>query len=136
MEGFKTMFMAASGLKAQASRMRIIAENMANSSSTAKGPDGDPYRRKIPVFSQVLDRELGANMVKMERAVFDKSEFGKKHEPNHPAADEEGYIRTPNVNGLVETMDMREAMRSYEANLNMIQSTRTMLTKTLDLLRR
>lgn len=136
MEGFKTMMVAASGLKAQAGRMRIIAENMANANSTAKSPGEEPYRRKIPVFAQALNREMGVSLVEMERPVLDKSEFGKKHDPNHPAADATGYIRTPNVNTLVETMDMREAMRTYEANLNMIQSTRSMLAKTLDLLRR
>ena len=136
MELFKTMMIAASGLRAQTGRMRIISENIANANSTAANPDGDPYRRRIPTFENVLDKMLNANMVKLGKPEMDKSEFDKKHDPGHPAADATGYVKIPNVNTLVEAMDMREAQRSYEANLNVIQASRRMMAQTIELLRR
>jgi flagellar basal-body rod protein FlgC len=126
---------AAAGLKAQTGRMRVIAENLANADSTAQSPDGTPYQRKIPTFRQVYDRELGTEVVKTGPIKLDQSDFGQRREPGHPAADANGYVQTPNVNPLIETMDMREAQRSYEANLNVIGSTRRMLARTLDILR-
>ena len=135
MELLRSLKIAASGLGAQSQRMRIISENIANSESTAEVKGGDPYRRKVVTFSQELDRSLGATVVKAGKIKLDSSDFGLKHEPGHPAADEKGYIKTPNVNGMVEAMDMREAQRSYEANLNVITSARRMLAKTLDILR-
>lgn len=136
MDLMTSMNIAVSGLKAQGGRMRVIAENIANVNSTAKTPNGDPYQRKIVTFEQELDKELGAMIVKVGRPVRDKSDFGMKFMPSHPAADENGYIKTPNVNGLIESMDMREAQRSYEANLSVIQTSRSMVTRTIDLLRR
>ncbi|MEM1102493.1 MAG: flagellar basal body rod protein FlgC [Pseudomonadota bacterium] len=130
-----TMMISASGLKAQSQRMRVIAENMANASSTGDTPGADPYRRRIPTFGNVVDRELGVNMVEVKRIVADRSEFGLKFDPSHPAANEDGYVKTPNVKGLVETMDMHEAQRSYEANLNTMDAARTMAARTLDLLK-
>lgn len=127
---------AAAGLRAQSARMRIIAENLANASSTAREPGGDPYRRQIPVFEAELDRQSGLELVRMGRVTPDNSEFELVHEPGHPAADAEGYVRYPNVNTLIELMDMREAQRSYEANLNMVESSRAMMQRALDLLRR
>lgn len=127
---------AAAGLRAQSARMRIIAENLANASSTAREPGGDPYRRQIPVFEAELDRHTGLELVRMDRVSADQSEFELVHEPGHPAADAEGYVRYPNVNTLIELMDMREAQRSYEANLNMVESSRAMMQRALDLLRR
>ncbi len=127
---------AASGLRAQSARMRVIAENVANASATAKTPDGDPYRRRIPVFEAELDRVLGVDTVRMTNAVPDMTAFELKYEPGHPAANAEGYVKYPNVNTLTELMDMRAAQRAYEANLNVIENSRAMLTRTLDLLRR
>jgi len=130
-----TMLISASGLKAQSQRMRVIAENMANANSTGKTPGDDPYRRQIPTFANVLDREIGAHLVEVKRVVPDRSEFGLRYDPNHPAADDKGYVKTPNVNGLIEAMDMRQAQRSYEANLNVLDSARTMAARTLELLK-
>ena len=135
MEVLKSMKIAASALRAQSGRMRVIAENLANSGSTSETAGGDPYRRKIPTFKQVYDRELGAQVVRSGPVRFDQSDFGLRHEPGHPAADDKGYIRTANVNSLIETTDMREAQRTYEANLNVISATRRMLSRTLDILR-
>lgn len=126
---------AATGLHAQSARMRVIAENLANANSAGKTPGEDPYRRKIPTFKAVMDKELGATKVEIGRIAYDQSDFTSKFEPGHPAADAAGYVRYPNVNSLIETMDMREAQRSYEANLNVVTVTRQMLGSTLDILR-
>lgn len=136
MDLVKSMMIAASGMRAQSGRMRVLAENIANSQSTATTPGGDPYRRQIPTFKSELDRELGANTVRVGKPVADQSAFELKYMPGHPAADENGYVQMPNVNGLVEAMDMKEAQRSYEANLNMISASRRMLGQTIELLRR
>lgn len=130
-----SMKIAAAGLRVQSGRMRIIAENLANANSTAKTPGGEPYRRKIPTFIQQFNRELGLKTVSLGRIKYDRSDFEKRFEPGHPAADAKGYIQIPNVNALIEGMDMREAQRSYEANLNVISATRRMLARTLDILR-
>jgi flagellar basal-body rod protein FlgC len=126
---------AASGLHAQTSRMRIIAENLANADSAGKTPEEDPYRRRIPTFRAVMDQEVGGKLVEIGKLAYDLSDFDSRFEPGHPAADEHGYVRYPNVDPLIEAMDMREAQRTYEANLNVISSTRTMLGRTLDILR-
>lgn len=132
----ETLHIAAAGLRAQASRMRVIAENVANADSTGQTAADDPYRRQIPVFDAVMDRELGARVVRMNDVRPDQSEFRSVYEPGHPAADAEGYVKYPNVSSLIELMDMRDAQRSYEANLTMVEGTRRMLERTLDLLRR
>lgn len=126
---------AATGLHAQSARMRVIAENLANADSAGKAPDQDPYRRKIPTFKAVMDREIGGKTVQLGRIAYDQSEFTTRFEPGHPAADANGYVRYPNVNTLIETMDMRQAQRSYEANLNVVTVTRQMLGATLDVLK-
>ncbi|MGJ8527654.1 flagellar basal body rod protein FlgC [Maritalea sp.] len=126
---------AATGLHAQSARMRIIAENMANSSSAAKEPGADPYRRRVPTFQAVYNRDLSAHEVKIGKVGYDMSDFQSRYEPGHPAANERGYVLYPNVNSLIETMDMREAQRTYEANLNVISTSRAMLGGTLDILR-
>ncbi|MBL8600153.1 MAG: flagellar basal body rod protein FlgC [Devosia sp.] len=126
---------AATGLHAQNARMRIIAENLANADSTGKTPEEDPYRRRIPTFEAVMDAEVGGKVVEVGKIALDQSDFVSRYEPGHPAADGRGYVRYPNVNSLVETMDMREAQRSYEANLNVVTVTRSMLGRTLDILR-
>jgi flagellar basal-body rod protein FlgC len=135
MDLVKALNISASGLKAQGTRLRVIAENIANADSTAQRPGAEPYRRRVVTFGNVLDRELGAETVRVDGIVPDKSDFGRRFEPGHPAADNKGYVLTPNVNSLLEVADMREAQRSYEANLKVIQSSRAMLQQTIDILR-
>jgi flagellar basal-body rod protein FlgC len=135
MDFLKSMSIATSGLRAQAGRMRVISENIANADSTAKTAGGDPYRRKVPTFSSSLDRTLDAQVVSLGRIKPDNSEFRVRHEPGNPAADAAGNVKYPNVNSLVEMTDMREAQRSYEANLNIISATRRMIQRTLDILK-
>lgn len=130
-----SMRIAATGLHAQTARMRVIAENLANADSAGKTPGEDPYRRKIPTFKAVMDSDVGGEVVKIGRIALDQSEFQSRYEPGHPAADANGYVKYPNVNALVETMDMREAQRSYEANLNVVTVTRQMLGATIDILK-
>jgi len=131
----KSMSIAASGLRAQASRMRIISENIANADSTPNSPGSDPYRRKIATFTSEFDRALDAQTVGLGRVRTDSSEFRLKYEPGHPAADANGNVKYPNVNSLVEMTDMREAQRSYEANINVISATRRMIQRTIDILK-
>ena len=115
--------------------MRIIAENIANADSAPQTPTGEPYRRKIPTFKSHVDRETGASLVEAGRVRRDMTAFRTKHDPGNPAADAKGEVRMPNVNGLIENMDMREAQRSYEANLNMVTTTRRMISRTLEILK-
>jgi flagellar basal-body rod protein FlgC len=135
MDFLKSIAIAASGLRAQAGRMRIISENIANSDSTAPSPGAEPYRRKIPTFQSEMDRTVDAQLVTLGRVKTDPSDFRIKHEPGHPAADENGNVKYPNVNSLVEMMDLREAQRSYEANINVIGASRRMIQRTLDILK-
>ena len=135
MDFIKSIAIASTGLRAQAGRMRIISENIANADSTAQSPGGDPYRRRIVTFRTELDRELGANVVALGRVETDQSDFLVKHEADNPSADAKGDVKYPNVNTLVEMTDLRDAQRSYEANLNVITSTRRMLQRTLDILK-
>ncbi|MGA0543716.1 flagellar basal body rod protein FlgC [Brevundimonas sp. VNH65] len=128
------MAVAAGALKAQQSRMRVIAENIANAQSTATAPGGEPYRRQVPVF-QARDLD-GATGVVLAEVRPDQGEFKRDYDPSHPAADAEGYVLRPNVDTLVEAMDMREAQRAYEANLNVIETARAMETRLLDILKR
>jgi flagellar basal-body rod protein FlgC len=129
------LHISAAGMKTQGSRLRLIAENMANADSLGKTPGADPYRRKVMTFENELDRSLGLEMVKVDSVVSDPSDFELRFEPNHPAADDKGYVKLPNVNTLIELSDMREAQRSYEANLKVIEASRMMLTRTIDILR-
>lgn len=131
----KSLALSASGLHAQSLRMRVIAENLANADSVAPAAGVDPYRRKIASFRNVLDHSLGTTVVKVDRVVQDNSQFGRKYMPGHPAADANGYVTTPNVNGIIEATDMREAQRSYEANLSAMEAAKSMAMHTLDLLR-
>ncbi len=135
MDFLKSIAVAASGLKAQSGRMRIIAENIANSDSTAATPGADPYRRKIATFKNEMDKELGVPLVALGGVQRDPSEFRVKHEPGHPNADENGNVKYPNVNALVEMTDLREAQRSYEANINVISASRRMIQRTIDILK-
>jgi flagellar basal-body rod protein FlgC len=131
----RSMGIATSGLRAQAGRMRVISENIANADSTASTAGGNPYRRKVPTFVNQLDRVLDAKTVSLGRIKPDQSDFRTKYEPSNPAADANGYVKYPNVNPLVEMTDMRDAQRSYEANLNIISATRRMIQRTLDILK-
>lgn len=129
-----SMLIAASGMRAQSTRMRTIAENIANANSTAPTAGGDPYRRKIPTMVSNFDRELDATMVQAGKPASDMSEFRTQYDPGNPAADKQGYVKMPNVNSLVEIMDMREAQNSYEANVNVLDASKTMMSRTIDLL--
>src|ERR1700689_3401353 len=124
----RSMGIATSGLRAQAGRMRVISENIANADSTAPTAGGDPYRRKVPTFTSTLDRALDAQVVALGRIRPDQSDFRVKYEPGNPAADATGNVKYPNVNTLIEMTDMRDAQRSYEANLNVISATRRMIS--------
>src|SRR5262245_3780416 len=135
MDFLKSIAIAASGLRAQAGRMRILSENIANADSTAQAPGQDPYRRRIPTFVSQLDRALDARTVTLGPVRSDPTDFVSKYQPGHPAADAAGYVKYPNVNSLVELTDMREAQRSYEANINVIGATRRMVQRTLDILK-
>ena len=131
----RSMGVATSGLRAQAGRMRVISENIANADSTAPTAGGDPYRRKVPTFSSTLDRTLDAKVVSLGKIRSDQTAFRIKYEPGNPAADASGNVKYPNVNPLIEMTDMREAQRSYEANINIISATRRMIQRTLDILK-
>lgn len=130
-----TLAVAASALNAQSARLRIISENIANADSTSTTPGGDPYRRKIITFKNVLDRETGTQLVKVSRTGTDKSAFNLRFDPTHPAANVEGYVKMPNVDPIIEMMDLREANRAYQANLNVVQVARAMGQRTLDIIR-
>jgi flagellar basal-body rod protein FlgC len=135
MDFVKSLVIAAAGLRVQSGRMRVISENIANADSTASTPGGDPYRRRVATFHQVLDSELGARVAGLGPVQTDSTDFHTKFEPGHPAADANGLVKYPNVNTIVEMTDMQEAQRSYDANINVITATRTMIQRTLDILR-
>lgn len=126
---------SASGLRAQSLRMRVIAENLANQDSVARTAGGDPYRRRVATFKAELDRATGATNVTVKSIEGDKSDFQRVYQPGNPAADAQGYVLRPNVNGLIETADMKAAQRSYEANLNAIEAARGLTMRTIDLLK-
>ncbi|MFG1392453.1 flagellar basal body rod protein FlgC [Xanthobacter agilis] len=126
---------AGSGLEAQSTRMRIVAENIANASSTGSTPGAEPYARKTVQFTAELDRAMGVSRVRVKNTGVDSTPFRTEYEPGNPAADEKGRVMMPNVNPLVEMADMREASRTYEANLQMIKQARSMVAMTIDLLR-
>jgi flagellar basal-body rod protein FlgC len=129
-----SLYIAAAGLRAQSGRMRIIAENLANADSVSA--NGQPYRRRIATINSEFDRELSATVVRLGDPVPDQADFRLQYDPGNPAADKQGYVHLPNVNALVEMMDMRDAQRSYEANLQVMEGARAMLARTVDLLRR
>ncbi|WP_096704005.1 flagellar basal body rod protein FlgC [Magnetospirillum sp. 15-1] len=131
----KSTTIAISGMKVQSQRLRVISENLANSDSLAQTPEGLPYRRKVMTFKNELDRANGTTLVKVDKVRGDTAEFQRRYDPKHPAADRDGYVLAPNVNPLIEMMDMREAQRSYEANMNVINTSRSLLSRTIDMLR-
>jgi len=135
MDLLKALRISASGMAVQTTRLRVVAENLANRESTATTPGGEPYRRKTVEFRSNLDRALGAETVAVRRIDRDPSPFPRQFDPAHPAADAQGYVQMPNVNSLVEVMDMREAQRSYGANLAVLEVTRGMLQRAIELLR-
>ena len=128
------MKVSASGMRAQSERLRVVAENLANANSTGDTPGADPYRRKVPVFKDYLDRTTGSQHVQVARVAYDRTPFSLEYDPAHPAANEEGYVKLSNVNSLIESMDMREAQRSYEANLGALEAARNMAAATLRIL--
>ncbi len=135
MDFMKSIAIAASGLRAQSGRMQVISENIANADSTAAQAGADPYRRKIATFQSEVDKAIDARVVSLGPVRTDQSDFQVRYEPGHPAADANGNVKYPNVNPLVEMTDMREAQRTYDANINVITATRTMIARTLDLLK-
>lgn len=132
---FKTFRISAAGMKTQGTRLRVISENLANANSLPTQPGEMPYRRKVVTFKNELDSATGANLVSVNRVNTDPSAYTTKYDPSHPAADANGYVLAPNVNSLIEMSDMREAQRSYEANLSVIKATKTMLQNTLGVMR-
>lgn len=135
MDFLRSIQVAVSGLKAQSGRMRVISENIANADSAPANAQADPYRRKVPTFERKFNRELDAETVRLGKIARDQGAFKTRHEPGHPAADRNGYVKMPNVNSTIESMDLREAQRSYEANLNVVTATRRMIQRTLEMLR-
>jgi flagellar basal-body rod protein FlgC len=135
MDFSKSMAVAASGLRAQTDRMKTIAENIANANSTSPTKGGEPYRRKIATITQNFNDELGATLVNSGKPLPDKSDFKSQYDPGNPNADAQGYVKLPNVDSLVEIMDMRDAQRSYEADLTMMQTSKQMMASTVDLLK-
>ena len=131
----ETIMSASHGLSAQSARMRVVAENLANAQSTGSTPGAEPYQRKLTNFAEVMDDESGVSLVTIDRVTRDHSPFKVEYKPGHPAADEHGYVKLPNVDILIETADMREASRSYSANLQVIKQAREIASMTLDLLR-
>lgn len=131
----RTLRISAAGMKVQGTRLRVISENVANADSLPTQPGSLPYRRKVITFRNQLDRAIGVNTVRVNRIKTDLSEFSKRLDPSHPAAGPDGYVLAPNINPLIEMTDMREAQRSYEANLNVIKASKSMLQQTIGLMR-
>ena len=135
MELMNAIKISASGMKAQGTRLRVVAENVANADSVGNKPGDDPYRRKTITFQDQLDRKLNADLVTVKKIGRDMGEFDTAYEPYHPLADENGYVKKPNVNALIELTDMKEAQRGYEANMSVIDSSKAMIQRTIELLR-
>ena len=135
MDLMKSIVLSASGMTAESERIKVIAENLANANSTASTPGGDPYRRKLITFQNHLDKALGVEKVTVGKITTDSSDFELRYDPGNPAADANGYIKLPNVNSLIEMADLREAQRSYEANLSAIDAAKNMLSRSVDLLK-
>jgi len=131
----KALSISASGMTAQGTRLRVIAENLANQDTTGPTAGADPYRRKTVTFADRMDRQQGLRLVQVEQVGEDPSAFPLRYDPANPAANPQGYVKLPNVNSFIEMMDMRAAARSYDANLSVMQATRSMLTRTIGLLK-
>jgi flagellar basal-body rod protein FlgC len=130
-----TIHISAAGMRAQSQRLKVVSQNLANAESIATRPGGEPYRRQTISFKDALDKETGTNLVQPGKITADNSDFIKKYEPANPMADPDGYVAYPNVNPIMEMMDMREARRGYEANLDVIESSKAMVNQTLSLLK-
>lgn len=126
---------AGAGMQAQSARMKVVAENIANAATTPSSPNQKPYQRQVVTFKTEFDRANGVEKVKVSGVQKDRSEFVKKYDPSHPAADAQGFVQTPNVKPIMESMDMREAQRAFDANLNVIEATRAMMMRTIDMLK-
>jgi flagellar basal-body rod protein FlgC len=131
----QALTISASGMDAQTERLRVIAQNLANQDSTGSTPGATPYQRKTVLFQNMLDRSAGVDTVRVKAVVPDPAPFPQKYDPSNPAANAQGYVNLPNVNSFVELMDMREAERTYSANLNVMQASRSMLSRVIDLLK-
>jgi flagellar basal-body rod protein FlgC len=131
----RALRISAAGMVAQSTRLRVVAENLANRDSTGEAPGADPFRRRTVTFANQFDRALGMESVGVSRIGTAPGDFPTRYEPSHPAADARGYVKTPNIDSLVEVMDMREAQRSYSANLSVLETTRGMLTRAIEALR-
>ena len=130
----RALRISAAGMQAQSTRLRVVAENLANADSTGQSPGADPYRRKTVTFANTMDRSVGANTVSVNRIGNDRDAFPQRYDPSHPAADANGYVKLPNVDSTIEAMDMREAQGTYSANLAVLETTRGMLTRTIQAL--
>lgn len=131
----KALNISAAGMDAQTMRLRVIAENLANQDTTGSAPGADAYRRKTITFANRMDAGTGAATVEVKQIGQDKAAQPLRYDPSNPAANADGYVKTPNINSFIEVMDMREAERSYSANLSVLQATRSMLDRTIDLLK-
>ncbi len=127
--------MAGAGLAVQSARLRVVSENLANAQSTGSVAGADPYARKTVTFESELDHALGVDLVQIKSVGTDRSPYRIEHDPGHPAADAKGFVKYPNVNILMEMADMREANRSYEANLQVFKQARDLAAMTIDLLK-
>jgi flagellar basal-body rod protein FlgC len=130
-----TFSVAASGLYAQTQRIRVASENVANAEATGKTPGANPYTRKILSFESELDDASGANLVAVSDIDLDRSPYRIEKIPGHPAADQSGNVKLPNVDLLVELSDIREGTRTYEANLQVYKQARDLVNSTLELLK-
>ncbi len=136
MDSLKSVLaVAASGMRAQGERLKVVSENVANANSTGTEPGQEPYRRKVISFEEMVDRETGASMVSVSDVTRDDASFELRFDPSHPAANPDGFVQVSNVQTILEMSNMREASRSYEANLNMFEAGRRMRTQLLDLLK-
>lgn len=131
----KALSISARGMNVQTTRLRVIAENLANQDTTGTSPNTQPYRRKTVTFANAVDKSVGAETVKVKKVGRDMGDLPLRFDPGHPAADDRGYVKVPNVNSFVEVMDMKEAQRSYSANLNVLQVSRGMISRTIEMLR-
>jgi flagellar basal-body rod protein FlgC len=131
----KTLELSAQGMTAQSTRLQVVAQNIANADTTGSAPGSDPYRRKTVTFASTLDQQMNNTSVGIKQVSHDMSAFPTRYDPSNPAADAQGYVKTPNVNPFVELMDMKEAQSSYSANLNVMETTRGMMSRTVDLLK-
>jgi flagellar basal-body rod protein FlgC len=134
MDLLKSLGISAAALSAESTRLRVVAENLANADSTAQTPGGEPYRRKVVSFGSMLDRTIGAKTVRVTKISQAPGDFERRYDPSHPAADQDGYVLMPNVNPMIELSDMREAQRSYQANINVIDAAKAMISRTIGIL--